>query len=517
MGTFVLYGVTGSGKTEVFLGAAQATLDAGRQVLVLVPEIGLTPQLVGRFRARFGDSVAVLHSALTGTERLAEWRRIRAREARVAVGARSALFAPFHDLGLIVVDEEHDDSYKQDDGVRYSARDLAVVLGKLHSAPVVLASATPSLETWHNARLGRYALLPLPRRATPRPVPEVELFDLTALEASGDEPRPLFHPDVVQGLADCFAEGGKAIVLYNRRGYATMVQCETCGGSYECPNCGITMTLHRQANVVACHYCALRLPYDGKCPSCHHPGLEEMGKGTERVAEELARLFPDVPQARMDADTTAVRGSHHRILEAFRTGRARLLVGTQIVAKGHDFPDVHVAVVVSADHGFRLPDFRAAERTWALLVQLGGRAGRGEKPGRILLQTWCPEHYVLHHLDHADAFYEAESRIRKTLRYPPFSRLCLVRIENIDRNRAREAAMALGKRLRALAAGVLGVEVLGPAPAALPRLVGRWRWQLILRGTETRPFREFLERARAAAKEERGTRITLDVDPRHIM
>ena len=345
---WLLFGVTGSGKTEVFLGAAAHALAEGRQVLVLVPEIGLTPQLVGRFKARFGDAVAVLHSGLTGAERLAEWRRIRAGEAQIAVGARSALFAPFTGLGLVVVDEEHDDSYKQDDGVRYNARDLAVVLGHRHRCAVVLASATPSLESWANANGGKYGLLRLPNRATARPVPTVELVDLSALDTPKGQDRPMFHPDVVNALRRTFDDGGKAIVLYNRRGYATMVECDSCGGSYSCPNCGITLTLHQKARSLACHYCGFKVPQSSNCPSCGAPELKQVGKGTERVEEDLGRLFPDVPQARMDADTTAVRGAHHRILDGFRRGESRLLVGTQIVAKGHDFPDVHTAVVVSA-------------------------------------------------------------------------------------------------------------------------------------------------------------------------
>jgi primosomal protein N' (replication factor Y) len=515
-GPWLLFGVTGSGKTEVFLGAARHTLDAGRQVLVLVPEIGLTPQLVGRFRARFGDRVAVLHSGLTGLERLAEWRRIRAGEATVAVGARSALFAPFRDLGLVVVDEEHDDSYKQDDGLRYNARDLAVVLGRLHAAPVVLASATPSLESWHNARANRYRLLRLPRRATPRPVPSVEVIDRND-EHSGEGPRPLLHPTVVTAIESTLSGSGKVIVLYNRRGFATMVQCTHCGGAYECGNCGITMTLHRTAHVIACHYCGFRQPYDGRCPACHREGLEELGKGTERIEEELARLFPAVPIGRMDADTTAVRGSHHRILEDFRLGRTRMLIGTQIVAKGHDFPDVELAVVVSADHGLRLPDFRAAERTWAMVVQLAGRAGRGDRPGRVLVQTWTPEHYVLGHLDDAEAFYAAESRIRGTLRYPPYARLALLRIEGAERRDVQQRAAELARTLRQRAGEFPGVEVVGPSPAALARLQGRWRWQILLRGAEPRGFRAFLRGSRADVEQRTAVRVSIDLDPRHLM
>lgn len=518
-GAFLLHGVTGSGKTEVFLHAARTALDRGQQVVVLVPEIGLTPQLVGRFRARFGGAVAVLHSGLTGAERLAEWRRLRAGDARIAVGARSALFAPLDNLGLVVVDEEHDDSYKQDEGVRYNARDLAVVLAREHGCVAVLASATPSMESWYNAQRGLYTRLGLPRRATPRPVPSVELVDMSAIQLPKGEPRPVFAPEVVQALAETFREGGQAIVLYNRRGFATMVECASCGGTYECPSCGITMTLHRKAHIVACHYCGFRRPYDGVCPSCAHTPLDELGKGTERVEGELERLFPDVSRARMDADTTATRGAHARILDRFRSGEARLLVGTQIVAKGHDFPGVHTAVVVSADRGFRMPDFRAAERTYALVVQLAGRAGRGAVAGRVLVQTYDPEHYVLSHLDDVDSFLRTEARIRQTLRYPPFTRLCLVRLQGDDRRKVRTTAGQMVRELRERARGYGGVEVLGPAAAALPRLVGRWRFQVIVRGSRTRDLRAFLieHHAHMQSFGRRGVRVAVDVDPRHLL
>jgi len=518
-GGYLLFGVTGSGKTEVFLGAAQATLDRGQQVLVLVPEIGLTPQLVGRFRARFGGGVAVLHSGLTGGQRLAQWRRIRAGEAEVAVGARSALFAPFRDLGLIVVDEEHDDSYKQDDAVPYSARDLAVLLGKKRSCPVVLASATPSLESYDNAQRGRYQMLRLPKRATVRAVPEIELIDLSQLDVEDGRPRPLLAPQVVDTLKQTFDRGGQAIVLYNRRGYATMVQCVSCGGTYECPNCGITMTLHKRAWRMACHYCGLKRPYSEQCPVCHDHSLEEAGKGTERIEEVLRDLFPGVPLARMDADTTRARGAHERILGAFRAGRTQLLVGTQIVAKGHDFPDVHTAVVVSADRGFRIPDFRAAERTYALLVQMAGRAGRGEHPGRVLVQTYKPDHYVLANLRDVERFYQIELRLRSTLRYPPFTRLCLIRIDGVDRAVVSAAAERLARDLRQVARHTRGLGILGPAPAALPRLVGRWRFQIVMRGEQLGAFRAFLhaEKSRILKVAKKGVRVAIDVDPRNLM
>jgi primosomal protein N' (replication factor Y) len=517
-GAFLLRGVTGSGKTEVFLGAAQHAIGEGRQVLVLVPEIGLTPQLVGRFRARFGDDVAVLHSGLTGAERLAQWRRIRAGKASVAVGARSALFAPFRKLGLVVVDEEHDDSYKQDEGVCYNARDLAVVLGRRHGCPVVLASATPSLESWSNAGAGRYTRLDLPFRATPRPVPTVEVVDLRELERVGGE-RPLLAPEVVGALRDTFAAGGKAIVLYNRRGYATVVQCTSCGGTYECPSCGVAMTLHRRKRAIECHHCGYGLPYTGACPSCASHDLEELGIGTEQVEERLTAYFPDVPIGRMDADTTAIRGSHARILDGFRDGRTRLLVGTQIVAKGHDFPDVHTAVVLNADHGIHLPDFRAAERSFALLVQLAGRAGRGDVPGRVFVQTYRPDHYVLQHLDDLPGFYDHELELRRMLRYPPFTRLTLVRVEGVDRKGTLDASRALARGLRAARAADDGNDLLGPTPAALARLVGRWRFQILLRGRALGPYRAWLGRCSELLFQPpaRGVRVSWDVDARSLM
>ncbi|MCA9568963.1 MAG: primosomal protein N' [Myxococcales bacterium] len=433
--------------------------------------------------------------------------------------ARSALFAPFRDLGLLVVDEEHDDSYKQDEGVPYSARDLAVVLGRRHGAAVVLATATPSLESWHNATAGRYALLELPRRATKRAVPTVELIDMTQLAWPEGTPRPLLADPVVTALQQTFARGGKAIVLYNRRGYATQVQCTSCGSCWECPNCGISMTLHKRIERMSCHYCGLSLRYTPACPVCHAESQEELGKGTEQVEEGLKALFPDIPMARMDADTTSGRGAHERILTAFREGRTQLLVGTQIVAKGHDFPDVHTAVVVSADRGFRIPDFRAAERTFALLVQVAGRAGRGDVAGRVLVQTWKPDHYVLQHLDDVRAFLHTESRLRGTLAYPPFSRLCLVRVDGVDRKAVERAAGEMARALRQSGREYPRTAVLGPAAAALPRLVGRWRFQIVLRGQHVKAFRDWIEAELPGLGKwaKKGIRVSWDVDPRHLM
>ena len=521
-GTTLLHGVTGSGKTEVYLQAAARALEAGHQVLVLVPEIGLTPQLVGRFRARFGDSVAVLHSGLTGVERLRSWRRIRSGHARVAVGARSALFAPFQDLGLVVVDEEHDDSYKQDDGVRYHARDLAVVRAAKAGCPVVLGSATPSAETLQNAIDGRYRLLQLNSRISPRPTPELELVDLNQQPRGSDGKRPLLSDHLVKALEQTLAGGGKAILLHNRRGYATIVQCPDCGGRYTCPSCDISLVLHKRHGKLTCHYCGLQRPFRPDCPSPTCNGqVEVLGEGAELLEETLERLFPWVPVARMDADTTASRGAHHRILEGFRTGKSRLLVGTQVVAKGHDFPDVQLAAAVNIDMVLNLPDFRSTERTWALVTQLAGRAGRGDQPGRVVLQTHHPDHFVFRTLDDPQAFLAQEARLRTVLGYPPFARLVLVRVESSDRAAAMSLAADLGRQLRrALPPGRV-VDVLGPAPSPLAKLVGRWRYQLLLRGWQTGPFRRWLDAHAhmllAGGRQQRGVRITVDVDPRSVM
>jgi len=511
--SWLLHGVTGSGKTEVYLHAAQEVIKKGNEVLILVPEIGLTPLLTGRFRARFGDDIAVLHSGLTGAQRLREWRRIRAGQAKVTVGARSALFAPFNKLGLIVVDEEHDDSYKQDEGVRYNARDMAVVLGHLMQCPVVLGSATPSIESYRNAQTGRYGLLELLSRPTPRPVPDIEMVDMNLVDRVNGS-KPLLSTQVEEGLRKCFQGGGKAIVLYNRRGYATFVQCEDCGAAYRCPSCGVALVLHQRQATLICHYCGFHQSKEKDCSQCGG-NLVEMGKGTERVEEVLKNTFPDIPIGRMDADTTSTRGAHHKILEAFRTGETRLLVGTQIVAKGHDFPDVHLAVVVGADHVLMMPDFRAAERAFSLLTQLAGRAGRGDTTGRVLVQTHHPDHFALRKLGDYKSFYAEEVHHREVLKYPPFGRLCLIRIEATDRQLATQSAFDLAANLRKQVDS-RKIQILGPAPAALPRLLGRWRIQIILRGMDAKTFRDWLRNLDLKPPSKR-VRLVVDMDPRYLM
>lgn len=513
-GTWLLHGVTGAGKTEVYLALASLAIAAGRQVLVLVPEIALTPQLVSRFAARFPGRVAALHSALTGAERLRAWRRIDSGDAEVAIGARSAIFAPIPRLGLVVVDEENDDSYKQEDGVRYNARDLAIVRGRAAGCPVVLGSATPSLETWEHARTGRYTLVTIKERATPRPVPTLQVIDMR-VEPKVDGAVPLLSAAVHEALTTALEAGGKGILLYNRRGYASFVECPGCGQAYDCPSCGIAMVYHQAVQRLDCHYCGFHRAFKPDCPKCGTL-LAILGRGTERVEEVVAEAFPGVPIGRMDADTTTGRGAHARILDDFREGRTRLLVGTQIVAKGHDFPDVHVAAVLGADHVLGMPDFRSAERTFSLVTQLTGRAGRGEVPGRVFLQTHHPDHPVFGCIGDMAAFAAHETRIRNFLGYPPRTRLVLVRIESTDRAQGRDAAQAFAAQAREQCRAYPGVDVMGPAPAPMARLVGRWRFQVILRAPDIGPLRAFLAAHHAGWKTAAGVRRIIDVDPRSL-
>ena len=516
---YLLHGVTGAGKTEVFLQAAQYYLDQGKQSLILVPEIALTPLLIGRVQARFGERVACLHSGLSNTERLREWRRIRAGEADIAVGARSALFAPFPNLGLIIVDEEHDDSYKQGDGVRYHARDMAVVRGKMEQCPVVLASATPSVESWFNAHHNRYELLRINKRATPKPVPKMSLIDMR-----GKPPTQIISPEVETALRETFQNGGSAIVLFNRRGYAPVVECPGCGHTFQCPSCGINLVLHRRSHKVTCHYCSFYQNFQENCQRCHTQ-MNIMGYGTERVEEELNRLFPTVGISRMDADTTATKGAHHRILEAFRTGKTQLLLGTQLVAKGHDFPNVTMSAVIGVDHILTLPDFRSAERTYALVTQLAGRAGRGSQAGHVLVQTRHPDHFVFKllsakHLEDRDhVFYQQEVYQRGVLNYPPASKLVLIRLESEDRDKVRAESGKIAGLLRQLSRNNQAITIMGPAMAPLSKLIGRYRVQILLRGSNVTIFRKWLQQVRHILLETNmsGVKMVIDVDPKNLL
>jgi primosomal protein N' (replication factor Y) len=527
---FLLHGVTGSGKTEVYLRAIAHTLSLGRGALMLVPEIALTPQLVSRFRARFGDDVAVVHSALDPAARFAMWRRLHEGKLRVAIGARSALFAPVPSLGLVVVDEEHDPSFKQEEGVRYHARDCAILRAVRASAVCVLGSATPSLESVELVHQGRARRLVLAQRAKAQPMPRVEIIDLRHVGAGPSGSKQLSLP-LHRALEATLAAGEQTILFLNRRGFAPAVRCEACGELSRCPDCDVAYTFHRAPGTRArrdglvepvaagmrCHYCDRVEPLPLKCPACNGR-LSLEGAGTERLEDVLASAFPRARVARLDRDVASGR-EIEKILDRVRAREVDILVGTQMVTKGHDLPFVTLVGVVNADSALSMPDFRAAERTFQLLVQVAGRAGRGDAPGRVLVQTRTPEHAAIRCAAQHDveSFQELELRDREELGYPPFSRLVLVRLDGPTEERTAQVAAQLGAAACALEATKREiVEVRGPTPAPVPRVRGRYRYRILLKG----PRKELREVARAvkrAAEEitrkSRDVRIVIDVDP----
>jgi primosomal protein N' (replication factor Y) len=509
--TFVLHGVTGSGKTEVYLQAIARARAAGRGALVLVPEIALTPQLAGRFRARFGPEVALLHSGLSDAERHAEWLRLRHGEARICVGVRSAVFAPVQDLAVVVVDEEHDSSFKQEDGPPYQARDLAVVRARTEGAVCLLGSATPSLETLENARKGRYRLLALPRRIDDRPLPRVELVDLARMRRT--VPRfGLISPPLAEALAETLAQERQAILFLNRRGFQTLVVCEACGREARCPACAVSLTHHRRRGVLLCHYCGRAERMTDDCPDCGGPRLG-VGVGTEQVEEAVRQILPKARVERLDRDAVASAGEVAGLLARFARREIDVLVGTQMVTKGHDFPGVTLVGVVMADTALALPDFRAAERTFQLLAQVAGRAGRGAEAGRVLVQTWNPgSPAVACAASHDYArFADLELRVRQEHGWPPFQRLLAVRIEGSEAG-ARRSAEALAAAARSALAP--GLAMLGPAPAALERLRGKSRWQILFRAADPAALRR-VHRALlpVSSRPPGGAAVRFDVDP----
>ncbi|APR84989.1 Helicase PriA essential for oriC/DnaA-independent DNA replication [Minicystis rosea] len=514
---FLLFGVTGSGKTEVYLRAIAACLERGKGALVMVPEIALTPQLVSRFRARFGDELAVIHSALVEADRHAMWTRLRRGEVRVAIGARSALFAPVPDLGLVIVDEEHDSSFKQEEGVRYHARDMALLRAHRAGAVVVLGSATPSLESVELTRKGKLVELALPDRAVSEAtLPSVETVDLRRVGA-GPTGNKLLSLPLHRAIEKTLAAGEQAILFLNRRGFAPSVVCDSCGTVETCQACSVALTYHRgRAAGVRCHYCDFHGPLPDKCNACGAPALALEGLGTERLEATVAEAFPGARVARLDRDV-ADGARAQAILDRMREGEIDVLVGTQMVTKGHDLPKVTLVGVVNADAALSLPDFRAAERGFQLLVQVAGRAGRRERPGRVVIQTRTTDHPAIQLAARHDVrrFWEHELRDRREVGYPPFSRLALLRIDALD----EEAARAMANKLAALARSApdaLGrrVEVLGPSAAPLARLRGRFRFRVMLRARDRGPLRAVIAALhRELPRLDRRVRVVIDVDP----
>ena len=525
---FLLHGVTGSGKTEVYLTAAEYALHHGKSVVFLVPEIALTHQLLVQAQERFGGRVGVLHSAMTEKQRWEEWTRIARQDTVVAVGARSAVFSPVRNLGLIVVDEEHDAAYKQEEGIRYNARDLAVVRGKIAACPVVLGSATPALESYTHAKTRQYTPLSLPERIAERPLPKVEVIDLRK-EFRGEDAAPIFSARLKAALAVNYQAGKQSVLFLNRRGYATYVHCRACGEPLSCPHCSVSLTLHRQRGQLRCHYCGHTRRSVRVCPACGEPALDGTGIGTEQVEAALTHVLPDARIARLDRDTVRRRGSLAKLLRAWRAHEFDVLIGTQLVAKGHDVPGVTLVGVILADVSLNRPDFRAAERTFQLLTQVAGRAGRGHDLGTVIIQTYAPRHYSIRCAARHDyaGFAAQEQRYRKQLSYPPFTRLINVRFEARDGKRVEAAARLFADGLDRLlqsdefsSAGSRRPHVLGPAPAPIERIKGQVRWQLLVKGPHRQCAHDLIEQGRDAferAKPPRGVRLIIDTDPYSVV
>jgi len=494
---FLLQGITGSGKTLVYIELLREALDRGQSAIVLVPEIALTPQTVSRFRAHFDDQVAVLHSGLSDGERYDAWRSLNTGQRRIAVGARSALFAPLSNLGVIVVDEEHDGSYKQSEAPRYLARDLAVVRARQTGAVCVLGSATPSLESWNNARTGKFRHLQLMKRVGGARLPEVRVVDLRVKKRGSDEVSRInergsgvLSSELVSAVDARLERAEQVILLLNRRGYSSFIQCRECGEVEQCLNCSISLTYHRAARRMVCHHCRYDAPAPDRCPRCGSVDLSYRGLGTEQVERVTVETFPSARIARMDVDTTSGKWAHQRILDRVAKGDVDILLGTQMIAKGLDFPRVTLVGVVNADVGIHLPDFRASERTFQLLSQVAGRAGRGKLGGEVLIQTSLPDHYAIQAAVAHDfrAFAERESSARETPRYPPHLRMVNVILSSPDQRAAAKSAEAGAEWVRRWlrrknAEESRGVELVGPAPAPIERLHGRWRWHFFLRST----------------------------------
>jgi primosomal protein N' (replication factor Y) len=516
---FLLHGVTGSGKTEVYIRAMRVALSLGRSALMLVPEIALTPVFSRRLRMHFGDQVAIFHSSLSRGERFDEWTRVRNGEARIVIGTRSAVFAPIKDLGLVIIDEEHESTYRQQDSPHYNGRDTAIMRAQKESAVVILGSATPSLESFHNAQTGKYRYLQMPNRLGNRPMAVAEIVDMRDVFARQKKPT-IFSDKLLTAISETHRRQEQSIILLNRRGYSSFVLCRSCGESIQCPNCDVTLTYHRSERVIICHYCNHREAAPQKCPNCEGKYIYYVGEGTQQIEEQLKKLFPELRIARIDRDTASRRGEFERSLSDFGAGKIDMLVGTQILAKGHDFPNVTLVGVVSVDAGMALPDFRAAERTFQLLTQVAGRAGRGDRAGKVLIQTYHPYHYALRHASAQDyaGFYQEEIRHRENHTYPPFVALASLLVHGTDLPKVKAEAVELRKELDRANADRTA-RVLGPAPAPLARLKGEYRVQLIIKCRNRRELRRIIDEALKELSERKFNlrSINVEIDPVSIM
>ncbi|MBE3571109.1 MAG: primosomal protein N' [Bacillales bacterium] len=477
--TFLLYGVTGSGKTEIYLQSIQKVLEKGKEAIVLVPEISLTPQMVHRFKSRFGDDVAVLHSGLSIGEKYDEWRKILKKEAKVVVGARSAIFAPFENIGIIIIDEEHETSYKQEESPRYHARDIAIKRAQHFACPVILGSATPSLESYARAHKGVYHLLTLKNRMNHRNLPEVEIVDMREELRAGN--RSIFSRSLFEKLKDRVEKGEQTVLFLNRRGHSSFVMCRDCGYVVQCPHCDISLTYHHYSNEMKCHYCGYETMAPSVCPECGSQYIRYFGTGTQKVEEELGKLLPEARVIRMDVDTTRKKGAHETLLRRFSEGKADILLGTQMIAKGLDFPNITLVGVLSADTMLHLPDFRSSEKTFQLLTQVSGRAGRHELQGEVVVQTYTPEHYSIQLAgqQNFERFYQREMIVRKLGGYPPFYYLALVNVSHEDPLIASSVTEKITKFIRSRLSN--NTIVLGPTASPIPRINDRYRYRCLIK------------------------------------
>lgn len=493
-GVFLLHGVTGSGKTEVYMHLVEKALKSKKRSIILVPEISLTPQTVGHFKRRFGEEVAILHSRLSLGERFDEWRRIYNCEVNIVVGARSAIFAPIRDLGLVIIDEAHEDSYKSESKPRYDTIGLAEERCKSRGAVLVLGTATPSLKDYYCSKEGHYTKVSMDHRIDNKPLPKVEIVDMRIEIEKGN--RSIFSRELYEGLKGVLSRGEQAIILLNRRGYAQFVSCRSCGYVVKCDNCDISLTYHSRGNVLKCHYCGDTKPYPRVCPECKSTYIKHFGVGTQRVEEEIVRLLPGARIVRMDMDTTSRKGAHQRILDSFNQKEYDILLGTQMVAKGLDFPDVTLVGVIAADTSLNLPDYRSSEKTFQLITQVAGRAGRGQREGRVIVQTYQPEHYAIQYASRHDyrGFYNEEIGIRRQFRYPPFSHIIRILITGEREKSIINTAMDIKKwidhRISQDAIIKSGVIELGAYPAPLERIKNKYRWHVVIRVRDERIFLE---------------------------
>ena len=510
---YLLHGVTGSGKTEVYMELIEDALNRGKSSIMLVPEISLTPQMVERFQKRFGDNIAALHSALSDGEKYDEWRRIERGEAVIVIGARSAIFAPLDNIGMIIIDEEHSDSYKQSDSnPRYNAKDIALVRAKYHNCPVIFGSATPSLEIMARAQKGVYKYLSLPNRVNGKKLPLVRIIDMNE---EIKKSKGHFSRNLITAIADKLKKGEQIILLLNRRGYASIVTCKNCGYTFKCPNCDISLTFHKSSNTMRCHYCGYGTKVYDICPECSEKAISDLGVGTQRIEEELNELFGEARILRMDVDTTSRKGAHEKMINAFKNHEYDILLGTQIVAKGLDFSNVTLVGVINADTSLNIPDFRSSENTFALLSQVAGRSGRSEKSGEVIIQTFNPEHYAISYTKTHDyiGFYNKEMYIRKTLKYPPFYYLCYIKISG---KKVDEVGNEAEKIKRALVRNLYNTTVLGPTPATIFRVNNIYRYGIILKYKKEYRLKETLEKILEYYKAKTNIKIDVDFNPSQI-